>query len=367
MATQYKLRVLDADGDFLAEFTNMRSFSYAKVVNEPGLLTFDVDDGHPVVALLDGELDFIVEAWRRDKEAGIAWYCDFRGLVRDELREANSDGNTMVRFFCPGPLSLLRRVIVAYRSTATSRAKFTATAVETIMNTLVRYNATSAGTTGDGRIRTVDLTQVAVETDGGFGTAIDYNAAMRPLLDVLQEITRMAPGDFDMVYLGGGQWEYRFYEQQLGTDRTASVTFALQWGNMANPVYARNRINERTVAIVGGAGDESARPYIVRIPVYSNYDAAVNSVEFYADGRGATSTDQLQAIGDAAIYEVRADERLNFEVLQIESLRYGRDYFLGDRVRGYYQGINKTLKIHGVTVAMDGSGAESISIEMRKD
>lgn len=367
MAIYHKIRVLSPSGDFLREFTNFRAFSYTKEVNAAGMLTLDVSDTHPVVKTLDDSLDNIVEVWRKDTVGGVDWYCDFRGLFRDEMRSANSDGSTVVRYYCPGPISLLSRVIVAYRGGTEGRTKFTAEHVETIMKTLVTYNATAAGTTADGRIRDVDLTNVQVEADGGLGHAIDYSCEWRNVLDVLQEITRIAPGDFDMVYVGAGVFEFRFYHGQLGADKRNAVKFALQWNNMANPVYQKNKIHERTVAIVGGLGDEEERPVVVRIPSYSNYSPTNNSVEFYVDGRNTEEEGELNAIGDAAIWEVRADSRLDFDVVQTRSLRYGRDYNLGDLVTGYYQGINQVMKIWDVTVSMDGSGQERIDVGLRKD
>lgn len=367
MSAEYKLRVKTPAGAFQREFNSFNAFAYTKTVNEIGLLTFDVHDQHQVVATLDDSLDNILEVWRRDRSANINWYCDFRGLYRNERREANSDGLSTVRYFCPGPLHLLWRTVVAYRGGVTGRTLFANQPVETIMNDLVKYNATGAGTTLDGRIRDVDLTQVSVEADGGFGTVVSYSCIRQRLLDALQELTRLAPGDFDLVYLGSGQWQYRFYEGQLGTDRSNTVKFALPWGNMDTPTYDKNKMNEQTVAIVGGRGEEETRRLYARIPTYSNYDAAVNSVEFYVDARAAESDAEEDAIADAAVWEARAGSTLTFKTLQTKALRYGRDYFLGDLVRGYYQGINQVMKVWSVTVAMDGSGEEQIELELRKD
>jgi hypothetical protein len=195
MSTDYKFRLKSPAGALLKEFIDVKSFAYTKTVNEAGMLTMDVYSDHPIMPLIDDLLDAIMEVWRRDKAAGLGWYCDFRGLFRDEMREADQDGQVTARLYFPGALSKLRRAIVAYRGSVDNRAQFTAVPVETIMNTLVKYNATSAGTTLDGRIQASPVTNVTVETDGGYGTAIDFSCQYRPLLDVLQELTRIAPGD----------------------------------------------------------------------------------------------------------------------------------------------------------------------------
>ena len=367
MPTEYKIRVLSAAGAFQREFNDFRNFSYIKEVNAPGMLTFDVDGDHEIVDFLDDSLDNQVEVWRRRAESNLDWYADYRGLFRDYRYQTDADGLTTFRAYCPGQMSLLARTIVAYRGGTANRSEFTGAAVETVMRTLVLYNATSSGTTGDGRHRNVDLTGISVETDGGFGVSIDYTCENRNLLAILQELTRLGPGDFDLVKTGAQAWEYRYYENQLGTDKSTTVQFSLGNGNMTNARYIKNRLQERTVAIVGGAGDEADRTYHVRTPSYSNYDASNNSIEYYVDASGAESATEEQSIGDASIWEVRADSQLLFDVIQTDAWVYGRDYVLGDIVGSYYYGINNDQKIWGVTVGMDGTGEEKIQLDIRDE
>jgi hypothetical protein len=170
---------------------------------------------------------------------------------------------------------------------------------------------------------------------------------------------------FDMVYAGSGVFQWRFYEGQLGTDRTATIIFSLKRGNMEGPVYVKNKINDRTIAIIAGDGEEADRTILVRIPAYSNYSAGDNAIEYFIDGRGAISNDELAAMADASIYEVRAESQLSFRVLQTQRDLYGRDYDLGDLVKGVFEDVSKDLKVYAVTVAMDASAEEMIQIEMK--
>src|SRR5690606_30648784 len=137
---------------------------------------------------------------------------------------------------------------------------------ETVMKALVTYNATSSGTTADGRIRNVatgGLT-ITVEADGGGGNTVDWYCAHDHLLETLQKLARIAGGDFDLIKTAATTWDFKFYDGQRGTDRSSSVIFSLDHGNMARPRYQIDRREERTVAIVGGGGEGDDRTFVTR-------------------------------------------------------------------------------------------------------
>ncbi len=359
MSAVYQLRTYTSAGVLTAVVTDFISLSYVKGVNEPGALSFVLNATHWAIDHLT--LDAQVEVWRRDLDAGIDWYCDFYGLWRGEERAANSDGISYYTATCPGQLSLLARMIVAYYANTTGRNSFSAAPAETIAKALVQYNATSSGTTGDGRLRDVTLSGISVQADAASGPSIDYACAWRNLLTALQEIAQVGGGDFDLVKTGAATWEFRWYDGQLGTDRSATVTFALQYGNMANPKLIRSSAEERTVAIVGGQGEETSRNVTVRTG--ANYSAS-NSVEVFVDARELTLTASLDAKGDRELDTYQRRDVLSFDVLQVPSTLYGLHYGLGDLVTGYYQGVTATKVIQRVTVEVGEDGQERIRVEL---
>jgi hypothetical protein len=363
----YELRINDAAGTLQYIVTDFLYLQYRKEVNSPGLLVFSVTDNHQIVGNLDR--DWQVEAWRSRAADGtednaITPYVDFYGFVRDEERRADSDGQTNVTYYCPGQMDLLRRSIIAYPAETTNRTKFISAKAETIAKTLVTRNATTSGTTADGRDRNVPTWggYVSVQADGATGNTLDIFCTRRNLLDVLQEIARVGGGDFDLIKTAARAWNFRWYNGQRGTNRSASVVFALQYGNMSNPVLRRNRMNEATVAIVAGQGSEADRVFVVRTG--TNYDASVNSYEILTDARDVTTTAGLNARGDARLDEMEAKDELLFNVIQTPGSLYGEHYFLGDLVTGFYQGITSTKQVSTVTIVLDSSGAERIDVEL---
>lgn len=362
---QYELRIYNAAGSLQYIVTDA-AFSYTKRVNAPGFLQFIVDDAHSVVGNLSR--DYQVEVWRQraadsGESNGITNGADAYFLVRDEERRADSDGNSSVTYYCPGQMSLLQRAIVAYPSGQDLRSDYTSDPAETVLKNIVKYNLTSSGTTGDGRIRNADETSITIQTDGAGGNTIDYACAYRNVLDALQEVATIAGGDFDLVKTAAATWDFRWYSGQLGTDRSASVIFALQYGNMASPTLRRNWLKESTVAIVGGQGEGSSRTTQTRTG--TNYDSATNSTEIFVDARDLTTTTGLQKRGDIALYQSEARDDLQFDVVQTPGSLYGLHYFLGDKVTGYYQGVTATKQITAVTVGLGQDGQETIAVETR--
>lgn len=361
MATLYQLRIYNRSGVLRAVLTDFVYLSYVKEVNAAGLLEFQLRADHP--AILELELDGQVEVWRANPALGLDWYTDFIGLFRYERRSADSDGRTSYVARCPGVLSLLGRAIVAYSSETANRSEFTSDPAETVVKTLVTRNATSSGTTGDGRARNVDLTQVTVEADGARGNVIDFACAWQDLLSSCQRVADIGDGDFDLVRTASPtQFQFKWFPGQLGTDRSATVVFSLAYGNMANPVLTRDWMKETTVAIVGGQGVSADRS--VQVRTGSTYIAGYRSVEAFYDARRYTTTAGLQDTGDQELYAAQTRDELAFDVLQIPQTLYGLHYGLGDLVTGSYQGVSATKKIRKVSVSLSPDGSETINVEM---
>lgn len=367
MSTAYALRVYNPAGTLQAIVTDFLNLQYRRAVNEPGMLSFAVTDSYELVGSMNR--DWQVEVWRSrttdpDENNAIPAYRDFDGLIRIEERRADSNGQTLVTWTAPGAVDILRRPIIAYPADTSNRSAFLSTAAESIAKTLVTYNATTAGTTGDGRDRSVPTvgTYVTVEADGANGPNLDVFCARRNLLDMLQEIATVGDGDFDLVKTAARSWQFRWYDGQLGTDRSTSVVFALQYGNMASPVLRRDWLTEATIAIVAGQGTNDDRVVVVRTG--TNYDASVGNTEIMVDARDVSTAGGLNGRGDARLEQLRAKDNLQFDVIQTPGSLYGRDYFLGDLVTGFYQGITATKQIRAVTVTLAPSGDESIAVEL---
>lgn len=335
--------------------------SYRKEVNGVGLLMVDLDAEHD--AITDLEQDGQVEVWRWDDANSVTPYADFEALFVDEERRADDDGNSVFRAICPGQMDFLARAIVAWAANTANRSLFTTVKASKIMVDLVTYNAVAASaTTGNGRLRTTDLANITSEADDNAGNTLTFACAQQPLIEALQDVARIGDRDFYLTRTGAQAWVFHT-DQYLGTDRSTTVTFALNYGNMSNPLLRRNRLNEKTVAIAGGQGEDSDRDFVTRTG--TNYSATYNSKEVFVPATQYTTTDGLNAAGDIRLDELRARDDLTWDVIQTPGSLYGVHYFLGDLVTGYYEGVTATKQITAVSVtyAPGNDRAETIQVE----
>lgn len=360
MGAEYKLRVKNTSGTLVAEVSDFWDLAYHKRVNEPGLLESTLSGDHDLVGIIADK--YQVEVWRRLPEYGIDWYADFYGLFRDQERYYTDKKYFTAR--CPGQMSMLGWRYVMWYAGTLNRSEFWSDPAETIMKTLVSYNAGSSATTGNGRMRTGTITGLSEQADGTNGTSLPWFCAWKNLLAELQDLARVGGGDFDLIKTGGATWEFRWYTGQRGPDRSSTVMFSLERGNMANPRYRYNRMAEATAAVVAGQGQGAARK--VTVTTGADYSAS-NDIEVYVDARNKLTSSGREKAGDKRLEERRARQEFTFDVLQTEASLYGQHYcvsgVIGDLVKARYDTVEVTQKITGVTVALDRDGNETIDIE----
>lgn len=368
MTTQYIVRIRNRAGVRQYDVTDFLALDYSKYVNDVGLLNVDLSGSHQAIAAL--EKDGQVEVWRYDDDEDMAPYCDFYGLYRGRNRTTPRENkNGIFTMKCVSQLHFLKRALIAFYAGTNLRNDFTADPAETVMKLMVRYNATSDATTGNSRLRTVGTwaTHITYAADTAAGSNITKAFAHRNLLEALQEVAVLGGLDFDLVKTAAQAWEFRTYTL-LGTDRTATVKFSLEWDNLGNPALVGNDIDEATVAIVGGEGVAGARDFDVFTG--PNYVAGYNDIETFVNAaqQGATS---LEAAGNARLNELRARDDFRFEVLQLGAYRYGRDYCvagaMGDKVSVTYYEAQQDKKIRGAHVMVSNSPGSQKSENIRLD
>jgi len=362
VSAEYRLDVYTAAGVLQAVLIGeagggFQTLTYSKKVNIGGLLRFTLDGDDSLIPLLQDK--GIVEVWRRNVAEGIAWYNDTTGLYRRQ-RRSYSD-NAIFVATCQHPLALLGWRGIAYRANVVNRSKFTNVPAETVMKTLVDYNAGPNATVANGRVREPNTLGITVQADGANGNNVDWYCAWDNLLLSLQDLARIGGGDYDLVSTGPATWQFRWYTGQLGTDRSATVTFALEFGNMKEPVYTLDRLNEATAAIVCGDGVGASRNVTIRTG--ADYGAG-NDIELIHCYAMLSSVAAREAAGDQKLRERQAESSFDFKVIQEGSKLYGRDYFLGDLCTARYDTVEETRKVMAVYVDWKQQGDERIDIDM---
>jgi len=366
MGAEYQLRIVDTAGATQAIITDYLQLAYTRVVNAAGMVSFDLSADHPAISYIVHNNQ--VEVWRRNETIGLAWRREIVGIIRS-LTWTTSD-STVVRVTAPGAMAMLGWNIVAFRAGTANRSLFTNLSARRVMSRIVQYNCTATGATS-ARLRPATssgkisgLYTVTFEAEVTGGNTIDYGCAYANVLLSLQDVQKIAGGDFDLVKTAGATFEYRWYTGQLGTDKTATVRFSLELGNMSEPVFTDERLSERTVAIVGGQGEEADRMIVVETG--GGYVVSSRAFEMFVNASSDETRRALVARGDQAIDDARAKPQFSFVALQAPNAYYGVHYDLGDLVTGVYRGVSYTEKVDSVAVQFDSQAGEQIDVQMKQ-
>ena len=358
MAVTYRLDVFDLNGDRQFMITDFLDFAYTINVNAPGMLAIGVSGEHSLLETIEDKWQ--IDVWRRPE--GLSWVREISTLFRSI--EWDFTDKSKARLICPGIKSMLDWRIVNWATGTANRSAFVAEKAETIAKTLVDYNAGVNATVSNGRKREGAISGVSVQADGALGNTLNWYCHGRNILETIQELTLVAGGDFDLVKTSSTTYEFRWYDGQLGTDRSSTITFAMKYGNMGSPSYNENRSKERTVAAVWGQGEGASRNYVTRT---SDAYSASNDIEMYVDARDIDlgDTSGLNTRGDKKLREMGISRSFGFTTIQTPSTLYGVDYFLGDKVTAInpFNENTETLKVNSVAVSLSEDGSESIEPE----
>ena len=349
MGTEYQLRIYNRAGTLKAVVVDFLRLAYRHQRNAPGMLEFSINPNHPAVSEL--EIDGMVEVWRRT--ADLAWYVEFAGLYRWQQQGLDANGRHWLTVRCPGLLHLIQRTVVAYAKNANNRAAFVQQKAETIIKNIVKYNATSSGTTADGRLRTVVVPGVQVEASAGRGETIDFECSLQNSLTAIQRVADIGGGDFVMAKVAAALYEFRWHARNEVED----VVFAPNFGNVTLPVLTRNWIDTKTVAITGNADG-------VFLPVLAGDLEDYDDAEMHVHAPNTTE-DGLAAAGAAALANQVQDE-LSFQIIQTPTCAYAVHYSFLDWMTVSFAGVTKLTQIREVGVNVDSSGQETIEVVCRE-
>jgi hypothetical protein len=356
----YQARIYDNSNNLLALVDDLVSLQYRKVVNEPGLAVLTVPDGHRLLSQLVDDLLLEVYFIYRPLNAEITDVADFLGLYRDKQAVTDEDGNIHYLLFFPGAAEVLGRNIIAYPAGTNLKTTWASETMGNIAADIVTSNCTASATTGNGRHRNANVVR-SLSVLAAVGTpTISYSESYRNVLETVQELAAGGGFDFDVVR-NGATTNLKFQEffPQLGTDKSDTVIFNLSLDNIRSAALNGERLREKTVAIVAGAGAGAARDISVRTGVNRS---ASNDYEIFLDARTNT-TAELPAIGDGKMLELQARTSVDIDFAASSGYVYKRDYGLGDLVTVSFGDVTQTKKIVLVEVNFSQDQAVNVRLE----
>ena len=354
--TPHKLIIRSPAGVKRLEVGDFEALAYSLRVNAPGSIQVRLRGGHPALSAI--EPGGLVEVWRRGP-AG--WARRIQCIADDEERHLVERETVM--FALQGVMARLGWRHVAWPANTAGKSAFAATKAATIMWQLVRDNAGPGALASAGRLVDGVTPGLSVGSDPNAGPVLSWACAAANLLTELQKLQPLAGGDFDLVPTGPATWAWQFFPGQRGSDRSASVVFAVERGNVAQARYALARSAGRTCVIVGGRGETADRRFRVRLA--SGHTAATHR-EIFFDARNAADTDAaLDAQGDRVLDALTPRAVVSYDVIQTASCRFGVDYDIGDLVRYQLFGLTGVQQVTGAAVSLTPNQPEQIRVELR--
>lgn len=347
MAPTWQIWLKDQAGTRLALLDYYRKFSIGRSVNGLGAFSLELSglDTHIASLALDGQLEF----YRGNPAMVIDPALEFEALIRDWEELIDADGRTIYTVSGYGYNELLRRrVIDAYSGGAGAAKDGLAEAV------IKEYVEEQCGVTAGAR----SIFGLSVEGDAGGGGPVRLSRAYRNVYEVCLEIAAVGGGDFAVMGTGPATYEFQWHDGQLGADRSDSVVFALEYGNMGSPKLAHRRSSEITAVLVGGQGDGAARVTDYRIDYARESQSPINLRELFIDQRQDADPNGLITAGDRALNDGRAAYQLSFDVLQVPSCLYGYHYFLGDLVTVRFKTYVAVQQVKAVEFVVDPNGEQ---------
>lgn len=359
MAVEYTLVISDALGAVKSIAVDYLELVINRNLNKPDVALFSFDSTSPNVQFL--ETFGFIQIIRKDDALGIVPTTEFQGFI-NRITKVRGERTTFT-VTCLGMLALLATRTVAWRADIANRSKWTARPAETILKDMFNYNIGSLATTANGRLLNGNMTGMTTTASAGLGTVLSIAAAYENLLTAMQRVAEGSSSYFTLTYAVPFTWTFAFYPTLQGTDRRTTVKLSVDNGTLSEFVYDIDYAGDFNAVIVGGEGQGAARRIATRpAALPTGYNLRETFLDSRKGNKATLAT--LQNEGTALLRQ-QTRKRIKYNangVLQTASLRYGRDYFLGDYVTVGDSGVEVAQIINAVTLEFK-NGEELIDVE----
>jgi hypothetical protein len=360
MALEYTIVLANTSGVTQTIAVDFLELAITRQSNAPDLAVFAFNgNSNNVQYLIQG---YFVAIYRSDVANGIPAYPEFTGYIARITRTRNDKVTYVVTAL--GTMALLATRTIAWKAGINRRSKWVGQPAETILKDMFNYNIGSLATTANGRLLNGNVTGMSTSASTGSGVALTLDAAYENLLQAMQKVADSSDTFFTLTQTGPTTFSFVYRYPYLGTDRRSSVTLSVDNGTLSEFIIDSDLISDFNAVIVGADGEGSARRIGIR-PL--TLPTGLLLREFFTDSRKSKKASQTQLNNEAnAILRRQERKRVKYVangVLQNASLRYGRDYFVGDYVYIAEGGVKVPQVINSVNIDYKNNGEENIDVE----
>lgn len=359
----YFIDVADPQGNRIAQLDSFLSLTYTRTVNGVNRLIMDLD---PNIDRSMFKIDGRLSVYRMAASGALSLDTETIWFIRVTREITLSSGEKRFVVIADNALYLLQGRIVAYAAGEAESDK--SGLADDMIKAIVRENL---GALATDTLRDLSA-YLDIAADLGQGPSVDKAFSWRKILPVLQEISGqtyelLSPVYFDITSPVYGTLQFQTYVGQRGTDRSRASNNPLilseEIGNISNAEYEENYENEENYIYAGGQGEGLGR----EIEEVSD-DARIaltpfNRKEGFRDSRQGATGASLEAEGYSQLYEGRPRMKFSCKLIDSDAIRYGRDWFWGDKVVVQYSGKEFECLITTVAVQVSG-GEEKITAQL---
>lgn len=341
------------------------SLSIVRTENEVGALVMTLPSkGFTPDSFKAGQY---LEVWR-EKGGVFGLHAETAYFVQD-WEFYDKGGQDLVAVYAKDANSLLDTRIVADPPGGT-RAELESFA-DNIMKAIVRNELMDAHGTSPERI----IPGVSVQANVGQSVSLYRGVGWQNVLSALQDLSQSATEQgvytvFDMVRTGVGQFEFRTYTGQRGTNhgRTSGDVRLVgkTYGNLEDPKLGTYHGEERNYIYCGGKGEGAERTIKqVSDPARIGQGFPWNRKELFVDARNQDTEAQVESDAYAALGENKPKVVLTGKLIDTPGMQYGRDYGFGDVVSVEAYGATIDCHVKSVAINYAAEGGETIDISLR--
>jgi hypothetical protein len=362
----YYVDVADPFGNRLAQIDSFLSLTYSRSVNGVTRMIMDMPpDTDRSLFRLDGRLGI----WRQPADGRIGLETDTVWLIRKfpQIRMLDS-GERRLTVYAFNALELLARRIAAY---ASGEPEVDKSAEADDMIKEIVYENLGAGA-GVGRDWSALL---SIQADATLCAVVDKAFSRRNILTVCQEIADQTYIQtprvyFDIICPTYGTLEFRTWINQRGTDRTRAsgnpLILSAELGNVSQASYVEDYETEENFIYAGGEGEG-----LLREIATAQDDARIGASPFgmregFRDSRQGPTGASLTAEAESRLNEMKPRRQFTCNLVDTEQIRYGRDWFWGDRVVVQFEDMEFECEIKQIDVQVV-EGKETIGASLSTD
>jgi hypothetical protein len=364
--TLYELRLYSTEGHLQYIFDTWRSLDYNLKINEVNDLTLTLNFTQDIFDLMN-HVDYLCEV-RRNISYG--WYTEEWFFMRTPQVQLTTTGTKILTCYMRGMLDLIDRRWLAYNARSPQIVNTTDIISDKVnkvgyagdvMKEFVNENAGPIATIANGRLRNGVFPRFTVSPPNGLGPiwqgARSYKALLATCQEIGHNIDELHPDvhdftDFNVIYDNAtNSFLFETYYPQLGVDRTATIVFNPDLGNVTDISYTNSRSEEVNAIIVNGPGQQGLRTHAT-LENIRKFDSPWNDRESVVDSRNQDTTAELDVIARTNLARMGATEAYVFTPQFNETTQYGYHFHLGDKVSFRFLNFETTKKLVQVHVNM---------------